>query len=40
MGTVGLPPWMYHELMFQISAQSVEEIQSYWSSKLGIEFGH
>ena len=26
---------MYHELMFQTSAQSVEEIQFYWSASAG-----
>ena len=32
MGPMGFPPNMFHELMFQISAQSIEEIQSNWSS--------
>ena len=35
MGPRGLPPWMSHEPMFQISAQSIEEIQSYWSTSAG-----
>ena len=35
MGPRGFPPYMYHEPMFQISAQSVEEIQSYWSASAG-----
>ena len=26
---------MFHELMFQISAQSIESIQSYWSASVG-----
>ena len=29
MGPKGFPPNMSHERMFQISTQSVEEIQSY-----------
>ena len=35
MGPRGVPPWMFHEHMFQILAQSVEEIQSYWSANVG-----
>ena len=35
MGPNGLPPWMYHEYMFHISTQSIEEIQSYWSASAG-----
>ena len=35
MGPRGLPPCMYHESMFQISAQYVEAIQSYWSTSAG-----
>jgi hypothetical protein len=35
MGQRGFPPWMSHETMFQISYQSVEEIQSYWSASAG-----
>ena len=34
-GQSGFPPLMSHEPMFQISAQSVEEIQSYWSANVG-----
>ena len=40
MGQKGLPPLICHEPMFQISAQSVGEIQSYWPAKHGSEFGH
>ena len=35
MGPIGFPPCMSHEPMFQISAQSIEEIQSYWSAGAG-----
>ena len=35
MGPKGLPYWMDHEPMFQISAQSVEEIQIYWYTNAG-----
>ena len=35
MGLRGFPPWMSHEPMFQILAQSVETIQSYWSTSVG-----
>jgi hypothetical protein len=35
MRTTGLPPCMYHEPMFQISSQSVEAIESYWSASAG-----
>ena len=35
MGLRGFPPWIYHDTMFQISTQSVEEIQSYWSASVG-----
>ena len=33
----GFPTWMYHEPMFQISAQYIEEIQIYWSSNIGYQ---
>ena len=36
----GSPPLVSHEPMFQISAQSIEAIQSYWSTKQGFEFEH
>ena len=35
MGLKGFPPWISHESMFQISTQSIEEIQSYWSASAG-----
>ena len=35
MGQSGFLPWMSHEPVFQISAQSVEAIQSYWSANAG-----
>ena len=31
----GIPPWMSPESMFQIVAQSIEEIQSYWFASAG-----
>ena len=31
----GIPPWMSHEPMFQISSQFGEAIQSYWSASAG-----
>ena len=40
MGQRGPHPLMYHEPIFQISAQSIEAIEGYWSIKLGTEFGH
>ena len=30
IGTMGVIPWMSHKPIFQISSQSIEEIQSYW----------
>ena len=39
MGQKGLPTFMSHEPMFQISSQSNEEIQIYWPTKVGIKFG-
>ena len=35
MGPRGFPPCMSRESMFQISSQSIEEIQSYWSTSVG-----
>ena len=35
MGPSGLPPWISHESMFQISTEFVEEIKSYWSASAG-----
>ena len=35
MGLIGLYPFMSQEPMFQISAQYIEEIQSYWSASVG-----
>ena len=35
MGPREFPPWMYHEPMFQILAQSVEKIQRYWFASAG-----
>ena len=35
MVLMGFPPWMSHDPMFQISSQSVEQIQSYWSASVG-----
>ena len=32
MGLMGFPPWTSDVPIFQISTQSVEAIQSYWSS--------
>ena len=40
MGQIVFPPFLSDDPMFQISAQSVEEIQSYWSAKQGSKFGH
>ena len=40
MITRGISPLMSKEPMFQFSSQSDVEIQSYWSAKLGTEFGH
>ena len=37
MGPRGFPLWLYHETMFQISSQSIEEIQSYWSASTGYQ---
>ena len=37
MGPRGFPPWMSYESMFQIAAQSVKEIQSYWSANAGYQ---
>ena len=37
MGTRGFSPWMSHEPMFKIVAQSVEEIQSYWYTSAGYQ---
>ena len=38
MEAMGFPPWMYYEPIFQISAQSIEEIQSYWFASVGYRF--
>ena len=35
----GLPPCISHEPMFQILAQSVKVIQSYWSANTGYRIG-
>ena len=35
MGPMVFPPSIYHEHMFQILAQSIEAIQSYWSASAG-----
>ena len=35
MGLSWFPPWMSHKPMFQISAQSIEEIQNYWYASAG-----
>ena len=40
MGAKGFPPLMSHEPIFQIQAQSVEEIRSYWSAKQDFKLGH
>ena len=40
MGPQGFPPLMPHEPIFQILAQSIEEIKSYWSCKQGFKLGH
>ena len=37
MGQSVCPHLMSHEPMFQISAQSIETIQSYWPAKLGYQ---
>jgi hypothetical protein len=37
MGAMVFHPWMSHDPMFQISVQSVEEIQSYWSASAGYQ---
>ena len=37
MGPREFPPWIYHDPMFQISSQSVEEIQSYWFASAGYQ---
>jgi hypothetical protein len=34
---MGLPPFMSHEPIFQISSQSIEAIQSYWSTSAGYQ---
>ena len=39
MGPSGFPPNMSHELMFQTSAQSDKEIQSYQSANEGYQNG-
>ena len=39
MGPRGFPPNMYHELMFQISAQSDKAIQNYSSAIAGYQNG-
>ena len=36
----GFPPLVSQEIMFNISTQSHEAIQSYWPSSAGNEFGH
>lgn len=35
MGQIGIMPWMSHDPMFKILAQSIEAIQSYWSITVG-----
>ena len=36
MGPSVFPPYMSHKTMFQISVESLEAIQSYWSASAGV----
>ena len=37
MGPRLFPSWMSHDPIFQISTQSIEEIESYWSASVGYQ---